>query len=114
MPVTRKQWVERLRAFIALEDDDIGVIGSGKRKPSGRIDVALIQSLVRKGKASDLVAACGHLVVDECHHLSAVSFELVARRSKARHVLGLSATVARRDGHHQIIFTQSGPRTAPA
>jgi superfamily II DNA or RNA helicase len=47
--------------------------------------------------------------VDECHHLSAVSFELVARRSKARHVLGLSATVARRDGHHPIIFMQCGP-----
>jgi len=104
-----EQWVERLRAFLALEDGDIGVIGGGKRKPSGRIDVALIQSLVRKGEVSDLVAAYGHLVVDECHHLSAVSFELVARRSKARHVLGLSATVARRDGHHPIIFMQCGP-----
>ena len=51
----------------------------------------------------------GHLIVDECHHLSAVSFELVARRSKARYVLGLSATVARKDGHHPIIFMQCGP-----
>lgn len=47
--------------------------------------------------------------VDECHHLSAVSFELVARRPEARHVLGLSATVARKDGHHPIIFMQCGP-----
>ena len=104
-----EQWVERLRAFLSLEAGDIGVIGGGKRKPSGRIDVALIQSLVRKGEVSDLVAGYGHLVVDECHHLSAVSFELVARRSKARYVLGLSATVARRDGHHPIIFMQCGP-----
>ena len=55
------------------------------------------------------VADYGHLVVDECHHLSAVSFEAVARRCKARYVLGLSATVTRKDGHHPIIFMQCGP-----
>jgi superfamily II DNA or RNA helicase len=104
-----EQWVAQLRAFLTLNDGDIGVIGGGRRKPSGRIDVATIQSLVRKGEVSDLVAPYGHLIVDECHHLSAVSFELVARRSKARYVLGLSATVARRDGHHPIIFMQCGP-----
>jgi Type III restriction enzyme, res subunit len=68
-----------------------------------------IQSLVRKGEVSDLVADYGHLVVDECHHLSAVSFEAVARAVKAKYVLGLSATVTRRDGHHPIIFMQCGP-----
>ena len=51
----------------------------------------------------------GHLVADECHHLSAVSFEAIAREAKARYVLGLSATVARKDGHHPIIFMQCGP-----
>lgn len=103
------QWVERLRAFLDADDAQIGTIGGGKRKPSGIIDVALIQSLVRKGEVADVVADYGHLVVDECHHLSAASFELVARRSKARYVLGLSATVARKDGHHPIIFMQCGP-----
>ncbi len=103
------QWRERLRTFLSVEDRDIGTIGGGKRKPTGRIDIALIQSLVRKGEVSDLVADYGHLIVDECHHLSAVSFELVARRAKARYVLGLSATVARKDGHHPIIFMQCGP-----
>jgi superfamily II DNA or RNA helicase len=48
-------------------------------------------------------------VVDECHHVSAASFERVARRSKARYVLGLSATVTRKDGHQPIIFMQCGP-----
>jgi superfamily II DNA or RNA helicase len=79
------------------------------RKPTGKIDVAVIQSLVRGGVVSDTITGYGHLVVDECHHLSAASFELVARRSKARYVLGLSATVARRDGHHPIILMQCGP-----
>jgi superfamily II DNA or RNA helicase len=101
------QWVERLKTFLSV--DEIGVIGGGRRQPTGRIDVALIQSLVRKGEVSDLVAGYGQLIIDECHHLSAASFELVARRSKARYVLGLSATVARKDGHHPIIFMQCGP-----
>ena len=102
------QWVERLRTFLDIGAKDIGIIGGGRRKPTGIIDVALIQSLVRHGEVSDLVADYGHLVVDECHHLSAASFELVARRAKARYVLGLSATVARKDGHHPIIFMQVG------
>jgi superfamily II DNA or RNA helicase len=55
------------------------------------------------------VADYGQLIIDECHHLSAASFELVVRRSKARYVTGLSATVARKDGHHPIIFMQCGP-----
>ncbi|MEO1610269.1 MAG: DEAD/DEAH box helicase family protein [Pseudomonadota bacterium] len=103
------QWRERLQTFLSVDKRDIGVIGGGKRKPTGRIDVALIQSLVRGGEVRDLVADYGHLIVDECHHLSAVSFELVARRAKAKYVLGLSATVVRKDGHHPIIFMQCGP-----
>ena len=103
------QWVERLRTFLDIDPKDLGVIGGGRRKPTGIIDVALIQSLVRQSEVSDMVADYGHLIVDECHHLSAASFELVARRAKARYVLGLSATVARKDGHHPIIFMQCGP-----
>jgi superfamily II DNA or RNA helicase len=104
-----KQWVERLQQFLSVDIGDVGTIGGGRRKPTGRLDVALIQSLVRKAEVSDQIAGYGHLIVDECHHLSAFSFEMVARRSKARYVLGLSATVTRKDGHHPIIFMQCGP-----
>jgi very-short-patch-repair endonuclease len=55
------------------------------------------------------VADYGHLIVDECHHISAHSFEQVVRRAKAKYVTGLSATVTRKDGHHPIIFMQCGP-----
>ncbi len=103
------QWVERLKTFLSVGPGDVGTLGGGRRKPTGRIDVALIQSLVRKGEVSNAVAGYGHLIVDECHHISASTFELVARRSKARYVLGLSATVTRKDGHHPIIFMQCGP-----
>ncbi len=103
------QWIARLATFLDLPASDIGQIGGGKKRPTGKIDVALIQSLVRKGEVDDIVANYGHLVVDECHHLPAVSFEAVARRCKAKYVLGLSATVTRRDGHHPVIFMQCGP-----
>ena len=103
------QWVERLKTFLLIDAKQIGTIGGGKRKPTGVIDVALIQSLVRHGEVDDIVADYGQLIIDECHHLSAASFELVVRRSKARYVTGLSATVARKDGHQPIIFMQCGP-----
>lgn len=104
-----EQWVERLSAFLDLPAKSIGRLGGGRRKLTGGLDVALIQSLVRKGEVDDRVADYGHLIVDECHHLSARSFELVARRAKARFLCGLSATVTRKDGHHPIIFMQCGP-----
>jgi superfamily II DNA or RNA helicase len=103
------QWVARLQVFLDIPSNKIGVIHGGKRKPTGNIDVALMQSLVRKNVVSDLVANYGHVVIDECHHISAVSFEAIAREAKAQYVLGLSATVARKDGHHPIIFMQCGP-----
>ena len=103
------QWIERLSTFLGVPAKSIGRIGGGRSRPTGLLDVAVIQSLVRKGVVDDRVADYGHLIVDECHHLSAHSFEQVARQAKARFVVGLSATVARKDGHHPIIFMQCGP-----
>lgn len=103
------QWVERLSAFLGVPAKSIGRIGGGRSRPTGLLDVAIIQSLVRKGVVDDRVAEYGHVIVDECHHLSAHSFERAVRQTKARFVAGLSATVARKDGHHPIIFMQCGP-----
>jgi superfamily II DNA or RNA helicase len=103
------QWIERLATFLGMPAKMIGRIGGGRSRPTGLLDVAVMQSLVRKSVVDDRVADYGHLIVDECHHLSAHSFEQVARQAKARFVTGLSATVARKDGHHPIIFMQCGP-----
>ncbi len=104
-----EQWIERLSTFLELPAKTIGRIGGGRKKPTGLLDVALIQSLVRKGVVDDVVGDYGFLVVDECHHLPAHSFEQVARQTKAKFVAGLSATVVRKDGHHPILFMQCGP-----
>ena len=103
------QWTAQLGAFLDLPESAIGRIGGGKRRPGGIVDVGMLQSLERGNVVDDVVAGYGHLVVDECHHLSAVSFEAVARRARARYVMGLSATVTRKDGHHPIVFMQCGP-----
>jgi len=114
------QWRERLASFLNVPVESIGQIGGGKEQITGRIDVAMIQSLYRKGEVKDLVAGYGHVIVDECHHISAFSFEQVLKQAKARFVVGLTATPTRKDGHHPIIFMQCGPiryhpsRNAPA
>jgi superfamily II DNA or RNA helicase len=105
----QEQWIERLLTFLDLPRDAIGRIGGGRKKPTGRIDVAVIQSVVRKGVVTDLISEYGHIIVDECHHLPASTFELVVRHSKARFITGLSATVTRKDGHHPIITMRCGP-----
>lgn len=103
------QWRERLAMFLNLPVKSIGQIAGGKAARTGLIDVALLQSLHRKGEVKDFVADYGHVVIDECHHLSAFSFEQVMRHVKARYITGLTATPTRKDGHHPIIFMQCGP-----
>ncbi len=104
-----EQWRERLSTFLDLPSGSIGVIGGGKRKPTGTIDIAVLQSLVRKGVVDPIVADYGQVIIDECHHVSAFSFEAVLRQVRARFVLGLTATPIRKDGHHPIITMQCGP-----
>jgi superfamily II DNA or RNA helicase len=102
------QWHERLLAFLDVGPDRVGTIGGGKTKPSGRIDIAVMQSLSHKGEVKSLVEDYGQVIADECHHISARSFEAILKRVRARYVMGLSATPTRRDGQDPIIFMQCG------
>ncbi len=103
------QWLAQLALFLGIDEKAIGRIGGGKRRPSGQLDVAMIQSLVRKGTVDDVIAGYGQVIVDECHHVPAASFERVLSEAKARYVVGLTATAERRDGHHPIGEMQLGP-----
>lgn len=104
-----RQWQERLQSFLGVGKGVVGVVGGGKAKPTGLIDIAVMQSLSRKGEIDALVENYGQVIVDECHHLSAFSFEAILKRIRARFVHGLTATPVRRDGQHPIIFMQCGP-----
>jgi len=103
------QWRERLATVLELPPQAIGQIGAGRHKPTGSIDVAVIQSLVHDGIVNDLIEQYGHVIVDECHHIPAFTFERVLKAAKARFVLGLTATPIRKDGHHPIVIMQCGP-----
>ena len=103
------QWQERLSMFLDLPAKSIGHIGGGKMVRTGRVDVAVIQSLYRKDEVKDFVAEYGQVIVDECHHISAFTFEQVMKQAKAKYVVGLTATPTRKDGHHPIIYMQCGP-----
>lgn len=104
-----KQWQERLQAFLGVGKGVVGTIGGGKAKPTGKIDIAVMQSVSRQGEVNPLVENYGQVIVDECHHVGAVSFDAILKRTKAKYVLGLTATPIRRDGQQPIIFMQCGP-----
>ncbi|MDR0327783.1 MAG: DEAD/DEAH box helicase [Planctomycetaceae bacterium] len=103
------QWIERLSMFLSLDREKIGLLGGGKNKLSGIIDVAVMQTLTKKEQLLELLDHYGQVIIDECHHLSAFSFESILKQSKSRYIVGLTATPIRRDGHHPIIFMQCGP-----
>jgi superfamily II DNA or RNA helicase len=103
------QWHERLAMFLNLPAKAIGQIGGGKMDRTGHVDIAVIQSLHRKEEIKDFVAEYGQVIVDECHHISAFTFEQVMKQVKAKYVVGLTATPTRKDGHHPIIYMQCSP-----
>jgi superfamily II DNA or RNA helicase len=110
-----KQWQERLQVFLGVAKNMVGTIGAGKAKPTGQIDIAVMQSVSRQGEVNPLVENYGHVIIDECHHIGAASFDAILKKTKAKYVLGLTATPIRRDGQQPIIFMQCGPirHTAP-
>ena len=118
------QWKKSLEAFLCFDLtppetpkrrgrrivwSPIGTLGSQKNTLHGIVDIAIIQSALSDGEAKDLVKNYGMVIVDECHHISAVNFEKVLKSANAKYVYGLTATPTRQDGHHPIIFMQCGP-----
>ncbi len=103
------QWVKQLALFLNIEPQAIGRIGGGVRRRTGNIDVAMFQSVFRKGQVSEEIDGYGQVIVDECHHVPAFSFERVLARVRSRFVAGFTATPKRRDGLDSITRMQMGP-----
>lgn len=104
-----KQWVERLAEFFKMPQGEIGQIGGGKNKITGKVDVATIQGLNYGGQLKSFITQYGQIIVDECHVISAVTYEKVLKKIRPKYVLGLTATPKRKDGLHPIIEMQCGP-----
>ena len=118
------QWRDRLTQFLVINEtlpeprvkrgrkrkrDIIGHLAAGKDRLSSIVDVALMQSLNKGGDVRECVKNYGMIIVDECHHVPAFTFEQVLKNADAKTVYGLTATPVRPDGHHPIIFFYCGP-----
>ena len=118
------QWKSRLEEFLQIDftEDNLpkkrgrkrvfspfGTLDSKGNSLHGKVDIALMQSCLEDDGVKPFVRNYGMLVVDECHHVSAVNFERVLKYVNARYVYGLTATAIRKDGHQPIIFMQCGP-----
>jgi superfamily II DNA or RNA helicase len=110
-------WQEKIQAFLDFPDTEnekeakklVGQLGGGKKKLTQKIDIALLQSLYHKGEVHECLQDYGMIIVDECHHLSAFSFEQVLQAAPAKYVYGLTATPTRKDGLQPIVYMQCGP-----
>lgn len=119
-----EQWKNTLSSFLSIEFEapqtptrrgrkktfsPIGTLDSSGNHLSNIIDIVVIQSCINNDDIKDFVRNYGMVIVDECHHVSAVQFERVLRFANAQYVYGLTATPIRKDGHQPIIFMQCGP-----
>lgn len=118
-----KQWQEDIQRFLEIREEIPVEVGRRKRKPRsivgtlyaghdslhGLVDVAMISSLGRGDAIDERVTAYGMVIMDECHHAGAYTFENVLWKVKAKYVYGLTATPMREDGHEKIVFMQLGP-----
>lgn len=103
-----EQWKERLSYFLDINKKEIGQCGASKENLNGKLDVASFQSLFKKDNIEELVKNYGLVIVDECHHVAAFSFEKVLKSIRSKYVYGLTATPTRKDGWHKIIYMQCG------
>jgi superfamily II DNA or RNA helicase len=103
-----EQWRERLGEHLGMASKEIGQLGGGRNKAKGTIDIAMAQSLARREDLGEIAKAYGLVIVDECHHVPAVTFERVVRQMPVRHWLGLTATPYRRDHLEKLITMYCG------
>lgn len=122
------QWKKKISEFLIIKEkppdlidgvvkkrgrkkkvSQIGQLGAGRNTLSGIVDIAVMQSLSRKGEVKECVQDYGMIIADECHHASAFTYESILKSAKAKYIYGLTATPTRKDGHHPIFFMHCGP-----
>jgi superfamily II DNA or RNA helicase len=99
------QWISRFQDYFSYEKKDIGFLGKGKNKLNSKLDIATMQSLKNN---IDVIKNYSFVVVDECHHIPALTFENIIKSFQGKYILGLSATPNRKDEMQSILFQQLG------
>ncbi len=103
-----EQWRERCGEFLGVSKKEIHLLGQIRNRDAP-LAVGMLQTLARARNPAELLAGYGQVILDECHHLPAASFEAVMKQCPARFILGLTATPVRKDGLQKILFMQCGP-----
>lgn len=103
------QWRDRLVTHLDLTARQVGQIGGGRNRTTGVVDLAMAQSLARRDDLAQITERYGMVIVDECHHVPAVTFERAVREIPVRRWVGLTATPYRRDGLQALMAMHCGP-----
>lgn len=105
------QWMERIESFLGISKKEIGRIGQGKNKPGKHITVAMIQSMEKaldSPEFSELMNAFGTIIIDECHHIPAETYQRVIEKLNSYYMYGLTATPFRKYNDGKLIFIHLG------
>jgi len=108
-----QQWRTALASTLSLSSDEIGIFGGGEK------DIKPITIITYDSAAlyTHELKRFGLLVWDECHHLPAPTYRLIAEGAFTPFRLGLSATPERSDMTHLDLDHLIGPevyRRSPA
>ncbi|CIY32085.1 DNA or RNA helicases of superfamily II [Streptococcus pneumoniae] len=117
------QWLDRLNRFLTFEEAEatrytpsgrervigyVGQYGGTKKWLSELVDVVMIKSLFKLENSQSLLDKYEMMIVDECHHVSALMFEKVVAQFRGKYLYGLTATLERKNGHEPIVFQRIG------
>ena len=102
------QWADRLKEFLGLSKSEIHILGKVRYRDAP-VALGMLPTLARGESPAALLRRYGHVIIDECHHVPAASFEAAMKQCTARYILGLTATPTRKDGLQKILFLQCGP-----
>lgn len=103
------QWRAALQQFLNVCDKDIGQLGGGRKKRTGKIDLIMVPSLAHRNGDPTVLEEYGQIVIDECHCVPAPATVAALSHIKVEKWLGLTATPFRADRMDGIITMQCGP-----
>lgn len=103
------QWKKQITKFLGIPAKEIGTMSGTKKKLTGQVDIGSLMSLSNIEDLTELSERYSQIIIDECHHIPAKSFEAILKQLPSRYVLGLTATPYRKDGLEKILFQQCGP-----
>jgi len=104
-----EQWRDAAMQFLGLKRKEIGIWRGQSPRLTHRFDIAMLPSLARTASPATALAGYGVVIVDECHHVPAASFEAVLKACPSRRIYGLTATPKRKDRLEKLLFAQCGP-----